>query len=143
MSNMALEDLLETLAHWGSLTVRRNRFPSAASPGLKGRPVEWHVEIRIPGYANKYGQPRFEARGANIREIAELVYAETEAFLFSEEGRSARKKHVDERNRHNEYAARTNPENLSHHGTAARQLGEPVPDVTSADVPTIEIETYQ
>lgn len=141
MSNMTLDDLLDALAHWGSVSIRRTRFPSAASENLKGNAVEWHLEIRIPGYANEYGQPRFTAQGPSIRDIAEALYAETETFLFSGQGKAARKKYVDDLERHNAAAERLNPGDRSSY--LPRQRKPAVPDVIGSDAPSIETETYQ
>lgn len=141
-NNMPLEEALDALGHWGTVTVRRVRFPTPASPGLVGKPVEWEVEVRIPGYSDKYGQPYVKERGPNLRNLVDDVYQKTEQFLFSDEGRAARNKYVDDRLRHNEHAAKVNPGNLSRHGTAPRQLGQPVPDVIGPDAPRIEDEKY-
>lgn len=141
-NNMPLEDALDALAHWGTVTVRRIRFPSPGSPGLVGKPVEWKVEVRIPGYSVEHGSPYVREQGPRLRDLVDDVYQQIEQFLFSDEGRAARKKYVDDRNRHNEHAARVNPGNHSHHGAAPRQLGKPVPDVTGTEAPKIEDEKY-
>lgn len=139
---MSLEDLLEALAYWGSVSVKRTRFPVAASSNLKGTPVLWSVAVRVPGYADKHGQPYFAFEHAEIKVAAENCYAAVEAYLFSDEGKAARRAAVKQREMHNDYALRTNPLDLPGH-TASRQMGEICLDVIGPDAPPIRTETYR
>lgn len=143
MSNMALEDLMNALAHWGSVTVRRIRFPSAASPHLKGKAVLWSAEVRIPGYKNEYGQPYFKFEGRDIRQAVEQCYEAAETYLFSDQGRAERKAAEDAREIHNRWVRRDNPSNLGGNSGRPRLLPPINPDVAGPNAPDIETETYQ
>lgn len=141
--NMSLDDLMNALAHWGTVTIQRIRFPKAASKNLKGKPVQWSAEIRIPGYQNEYGQPYFKFRGSDLREVVEKCYDAAETYLYSDEGRQHRRAALDERDRHNAWAKRDNPHDLPSNGGAPRQRGPVEPDVIGPDAPPIDKEVYE
>lgn len=143
MSNMSLEDLMNALAHWGSVTVRRTRFPSAGSPHLKGRAVLWSAEVRIPGYQNEYGEPYFRFEGRDIQKAVEQCYDAAETYLFSDQGRADRKAAEDARESHNARVHRYNQNNFGDSVGRPRLLPPINPDVAGPNAPDIETETYQ
>lgn len=140
-ANMQLDDLMDLLAAWGSLSLSRSRFPSAGSPHLKGRSVEWKCELRIPGYKTTYGEPRFETTGKTCRDAVEACYIKAEAYFSGPEGRAGRQAYLDE---YAFYVERFEKANTYQRMgfDAIRHPGKLLPDVYAGEAPAIGDERF-
>lgn len=99
MGNMAVEDILDELGGYGSVTLRKIKFPVNASHhnGSPKHPAEkWSLEISLEGYNGKYGSWRNTVEGATIREVTERAYAELESYVFSPEAVEDRQRYIDQ-----------------------------------------------
>lgn len=99
MKNMSVEDILDELGGYGSVTLRRVKFPVNASHlnGLGGKyPAEkWKLELRLPGYDDGSLNAYVEAVGSSIRAVAETVYSALEEYVHSPRAAEDRKRYED------------------------------------------------
>ncbi len=96
--NMALDDLLELLARWGSLSLSRTRFPFGGSPHLRGKPVLWRCELRVPGYTDsdiKCSNPSFVGEGPDPRTASEHCFVKAETYFASAKAGKDRSLYMD------------------------------------------------
>lgn len=100
MSNMTVEDILDELGGYGSVTLRKGKFPVNAShrDGRQPhRPKErWTLEISLEGYNTKYGSWRETVEGQTIRDVAEAAYARLEEYVFSPASAEDRTRYLDQ-----------------------------------------------
>lgn len=126
MTNMTTDDVMEILAGWGSISLGRTRMPRAASSHLKGTPVLWKAEIRIPGYQNEYGQPHFTASGKTPSDAVTGLYNQVEVYFASPD---ARKHRAAYEALHGPFQPGRSPEKM-------------LPDVRGPEAPDTRFETY-
>lgn len=100
MNNMAVEDILDELGGYGSVTLRRTKFPISAShfgnSSGKYPKEKWHLEVSLPGYSGKNLNAYVTAEGSTIREVAEAAYAALESYIFSPTAREDRERYISQ-----------------------------------------------
>lgn len=98
MSNMSVEDILDELGGYGSVTLRRTKFAINASDRLNRYMKErWDLEVRLPGYSGINVTAYVNVTGATISEVAEKAYAALEDYMFSPQAQEDRTRYEEQR----------------------------------------------